>query len=287
MVLSFVRPKEFDSAGRLDPALKSPLYHQIYVVLRNKIQSGEYPPGAMLPGEHDIANDFRVSRITAKRALNELAGEGLVVRSRGRGTRVAQKPPPPQIQASVESWLENASVMGRSTRAQLLDFAYVPAGAEVSKALALEAGAVVQRSVRVRWQGEETFSYLITYVPEDIGRSFTDTELSSLPLLTLLERDGVTISDARQIITATIADADVAAALRIHIGAPLLEVRRVVRDQTGRPVEYLRVLYRPDQYHYEIVLSRVQGDGANSWLTVGDPDMGEGEIAEVSSGKTK
>lgn len=261
-----------DGQLRLDPQLGSPLYHQIFVVLRNKIHSGEVQPGAFLPSEHDIAAEFGVSRITAKRALNELAGAGLVVRERGRGTKVSEAPPKPQIKASVESWLENMSVMGRSTRAQVLDFSYVPAPADAAKALYVEPDTMVQRAIRVRWLGDETLSYLVTHMPEDVGRLFTEEDLSSEPLLDILERNGVVVSSARQIISATVADATVAAALGIHIGAPLLEVRRVVCDQSDRPVEYIRVLYRPEHYHYEVVLTRVHGDDANCWSPVMIPD---------------
>ena len=261
-----------DGSSRLDPQLGSPLYHQIFVILRNKIHSGEVQPGAFLPSEHDIAAEFGVSRITAKRALNELAGAGLVVRERGRGTKVSDMPPRPQIKASVEGWLENLSVMGRRTRAQVLDLSYVPAPADVAKALYVEPDTMVQRATRVRWLGDETLSYLVTHMPEEVGRLFTEEDLSSEPLLDILERNGVVVSSARQIISATVADATVAGALGIHIGAPLLEVRRVVCDQADRPVEYIRVLYRPEHYHYEVVLTRVHGEEANCWSPVTTPD---------------
>ena len=265
-------PTTGEGGSRLDPQLGSPLYHQIFIVLRNKIHSGEVQPGAFLPSEHDIAAEFGVSRITAKRALNELAGAGLVVRERGRGTKVAEIPPRPRIEASVEGWLENMSVMGRSTRAQVLDLSYVPAPADVAKALYVEPETKVQRAVRVRWVGDETLSYLVTHMPEEVGRLFTEKDLSSEPLLNILERNGVVVSSARQIITATVADATVAGALGVHIGAPLLEVRRVVCDQADRPVEYIRALYRPEHYHYEVVLTRVHGDEANCWSPVMTPD---------------
>ena len=253
-------------AGRaVDSDLKSPLYHQIFVILRAKIYSGELAPGAFLPSEHEVSQQFGVSRITAKRALNDLAEAGLAIRERGRGTRVAAMPPPPEIRASVEGWLENMSVMGRTTRAEVLEFGYRPANGEVAKALDIAEGTEVQRAVRVRWHGEKTVSYLTTHIPGQVGRLFSERDLARDPLLNILERNGVEVSRARQIITATIADATVAGALGVPVGAPLLEVRRVVHDQNDRPVEYIRALYRPDQYHYEVVLTRVHENGANSW----------------------
>lgn len=264
------------SPSFIDPAVKSPLYHQIFVVLKSKIQSGDLTPGDFLPSEHEIASEFGVSRITAKRALNDLADAGFVVRERGRGTRVASTPLPPRIRASVEGWLENTAMMGIATSAEVLEFGYVAANSEVATALSLKGGETVQRSIRVRTYENEPLSYLVTHIPEDIGRSFAAEDMARLPLLTLLERNGVTASSARQIISATVADATVATALDVNVGAPLLEVRRVVLDSDERPVEYIQVLYRPDRYHYEVLLTRKTDDGANSWSSTAATSEVEG-----------
>ena len=63
--------------------LPTPLYHQMFTLLRDRILSGEIPRGSRIPTEFDLAESFGVSRITAKRALDELAAEGLVERRRG------------------------------------------------------------------------------------------------------------------------------------------------------------------------------------------------------------
>ena len=71
-----------------DPASPTPLYHQIFSLLRDKIYDGQYPGGSFIPSEQELSAQFNVSRITAKRALDDLAADGLVVREQGRGTRV-------------------------------------------------------------------------------------------------------------------------------------------------------------------------------------------------------
>jgi len=276
-------PRRVSTLAQIGHDLKSPLYHQICVVLKSKIQSGELALGAFLPSENEIASEFSVSRITAKRALNELAHAGLVVREQGRGTRVISRPPPPRIKASVEGWLENMSEMGHATKAEVLEFGYLAATTDVAEALSIAEGDIVQRAVRVRSHNGERFSYLTTHIPKVIGESFAAEDMEKLPLLSLLERDGVKASSARQIITATVADTTVAAALGVDVGAPLLEVRRVVFDQDGRGVEYIQALYRPDRYHYEVLLTRVSSDGANSWSPVANTALSEhDEITGVS-----
>ncbi len=250
--------------GALDPRAPTPLYHQIYVVLREKILNGAYRAGTRLPGEQGLASDFGVSRITTKRAVNELAAEGLVVRERGRGTKVSFTMPQ-RLDAGIGGLLENLMAMGLETEARVLDFAYEVPPAEIGRALEVAADAKVQRAVRVRYLDGEPFSYLTTYVPAEFGRHFGRAELARTPLLALLERGGVEVTVAAQTITATLADTVVAPALEVKVGSPLLGLTRVVRDQNDRPVEHINALYRPDRYQYRMRLSRVQGEEHNRW----------------------
>jgi GntR family transcriptional regulator len=272
---------------KLDPNARVPLYHQIFLILRNRIYGGTIAPGDIVPGEQELCLDFGVSRITARRALNELADAGLVVRERGRGTRVVTRPPVPAVTSSIEGWLENISLMGIATEARVLDFTYVAANGEIAAALELEPGTEVQRAERVRVLDGEPMSFLVTYVPADIGRQYDREDLDTRPLLQLLERAGVNVASARQTISATLADDYVASALDINPGAPLIEVRRIVRDVRNRPIEYIRVLYRPDLYRFEMSMRRVQEKDGARWTTMTSSPFPDGAGKVGTSGQSK
>lgn len=246
-------------------ALRSPLYHQIYLILRDKILSAEYPNGTVLAGEFELADQYRVSRITVKRALDELAADGLVTRERGRGTTVTHEGRRPTISAPVEGQLEDLLSMGYETQVRLVDFAYVPAPPDAAAALQCETGAEVQRAVRTRSKDGVPFSHLTTFVPADLGKSFVAADMVGKPLLALLEDAGVRVASASQTISATLADHTVAALLDLDVGSALLKVSRTVLDSNGRPVEFITALYRPDSYCYQMSLSRISSAGANSW----------------------
>jgi GntR family transcriptional regulator len=264
-------------AARLDADTRVPFYHQLFVLLRNRIYAGELRAGELVSGEQELCGAFGVSRITAKRALNELANAGLVVRERGKGTRVVKRPPPPAVTSSIEGWLENISLMGIATEARVLEFGYVPASEDIAQALELASGTEVQRAVRVRILDGEPMSYLVTYVPSEIGRQYDREDLNKRPLLNLLERAGVEVASARQTISASVADSQVATALSTHAGAPLIEVRRVVRDTDDKPVEYIRVLYRPDLYRFEMSMRRVREKEGMRWATLPSAPVPAGE----------
>lgn len=242
-----------------------PLFHQVAVILRDRILSGAHGEGERLPSEAELCESFGVSRITAKRAMDELASEGLVTRSRGRGTIVAAGAAIAPFEVSVDGWIENISRMGRMTDVRVLEFDYRRAPRAIAQELDLPEGAEVQRSIRVRAHEGRPLSWLETWIPAEVGRSFTVEDLGARPLLHLLERAGARIASARQTITAGLASPQVAQALGVQAGAALLDVRRLVRDTEGRPVEFISILYRPDLYRFAMELTRVAGAGGARW----------------------
>ena len=109
-------------------------------------------------------------------------------------------------------------------------------------------------------------SHVTTFVPEDIGRTYSRADLEQTALLELLERAGVRVSEARQAITATLADAEIAARLECDIGSPLLRIVRIVYDGSGRAVEFITGLYRSDRFQYEMMLTRSwDGSDRQTW----------------------
>jgi GntR family transcriptional regulator len=249
----------------LKSGLQPPLYQQIYLLIRDRIMSGEYPDQSLLPSEHETAKMFGVSRITSKRALNEIAAEGLCIRKRGQGTRVTYHPSGGPLKSDTQGLLEVFSNLHLQTEGQVLKFEYMPAGRRIARILEIDDTTEVQRSVRTRRLDGKPLSYLTTYVPADLGRRYERKHLVHQAAVTLLEKTGVEIAGAEQTITATLAEAVAAEALEIKQGAPLLRISRIVHDREDRVVEYIVGLYRPDQFQYDMFLSRIDSDGRQAW----------------------
>jgi len=241
---------------------------RVYLVLRDRILSGTVGFGAKLPNENELARYHGVSRVTVRRALGELARERLIERRPSTGTRVIYRPSPAPMTADISGVLANLADMGRRTAVKLLSFDYVPAQGAVAEALGAEPDQLLQRSVRVRSIDGLPFSYLVAHVPESISVTFTKEELARRPLLELLERAGVKVERARQRISAGLATPQVAKALGLHTGSPLIELVRTVYDQAGRGVEHLHALYRPDRYSFEFDLMRSGVNEARGWAPV-------------------
>lgn len=248
---------------RTDP---TPLYHRIYLVLHEQILAHRFAPDEPMPSELDLARDYSVSRVTVRKALDHLERDGLVLRQRGRGTFA--RPPasrPQAVQADISGLMENLRAMGQKTTVKVLDFDFVPMPSDVARDMGQPAGTVAQRAVRLRSLKGKPFSYAVTYVREDIGRTFDAADLERTLLLRLFEAAGVEIAAAEQRVTATAADHITAEALQIEVGAPLLAIKRVVRDRDGRALERIRTLYRPDMYELELNMTLGDGPDGTVW----------------------
>ncbi|WP_042692654.1 GntR family transcriptional regulator [Azospirillum sp. B506] len=238
---------------------------RIYLLLRDRIVAGELPAGTRLPGEPALAAEHAVSRVTVRRALDLLEKEGLVQRKAGSGTFVHDTRAVRPIVADLSNVLSHLIDMGRSTDVKLLSFGYGVPSDQIAESLGLKPGERVQRSVRVRLIDGEPFSYLTTHVPEWIGLTYSEAELAAHPLLELIERSGVTTERATQAINATLAGPEAATALDLEIGSPLLTLTRIVYEPSGRGVEHLHALYRPDRYSFHMDLVRTGNDGERRW----------------------
>ena len=242
------------------------LYHRVYTVLRERLVAGQYPADKALPGELDLAAAFGVSRVTMRRALDELVLEGLIERSRGRGSfpRIATAAAAP-VSGSISGLLDNIIAMGLKTSVRILSLETLAAPPDVAAAMHLAPGDKVQKAVRVRSLDGAPLALMTTFVPQAIA-SFTRRQLSETPMLKLLEAEGVSVAHADQTLSAQLADAEVAPLLDVSYGAALLAVTRLVRDDGGRAVQLLRGLYRPDRYEYRMSLDRT-GDATRVWVS--------------------
>lgn len=249
-------------------------YHQIYLVLREQLREGRFDDG--LPGELALMSRFGVARVTVRRALSQLADEGLIQREPGRGTRpVKARVNEVQMQAStmatgkqakLTGLLENLVTMGLRTKVKVLTVERLRAPVDVATALQLSGQAWVQKAERVRSTPEGPLSHITTWVPDAISAGFGKRELAQKPILVLLEESGVKVGRAEQTISARLADVGMARHLDVSVGSALLAVRRLIYDEDDRPIQWLHGLYRPDRYEYQMQLSRVGSIDAKVWV---------------------
>ena len=235
----------------------TPLYYKLYHLLKGAILDGTIENGAQMPTEQQLAETFSVSRITAKRAMDELAAERLVERRRGRGTHVTYEYKPRPVQAPLIGMLQEIESMARHSDVKVLTCRQNLPPGQIREALGLDDSEQVLYLERVRSRDGQAFGYYQSWTA-GLKKNVGKREFQKSPRLAIFRRQGLKITHVTQTISATAATPELAAALDTDTGAPLLSLVRhsfaTVNDKE-RLVDYLQVYYHPDRFQYQMDLT--------------------------------
>ena len=250
---------ETESAPAATAPAFSPLYQQIKTLILKSLQIAEWKPGELIPSEMELATRFRVSQGTVRKAIDELAGENLVVRRQGKGTFVATHAEQHVQYRFLRLMPDSGDVSheGPAER-QIIDCKKLRAPADIARPLALRAGESVLQLRRVlAFQGLPTIVEDV-WLPGNPFKGLTADRLAAYrgPMYALFETEfGVRMVRAEEKIRAVAADADAAKLLEVALGEPLLSVERIAYTYNDVPMELRRGLYRTDTHHYKNELS--------------------------------
>lgn len=234
-----------------------PLYHQIYLELRDEILSGQRGYGSTLPTEQELSDTYAVSRITARRVLGDLAEQHFVERRRRLGTRVIYRSPAKPIEANIDQALDSLLAFGRRTTVTVIEVASETPPAAVAKALALSPDEKVVRAVRLRSMDKEPLGYIVSYVPAALGSAITARSLAHTPILKVLEDAGHKAEQAEQTISAMQADSVISQALGVEPRAALLRISRTSYDRNHAPFLLTFAHYRSDKFTIRLDLQHM------------------------------
>lgn len=241
-------------AGTGVRAIPSPRYHQVYVTLRTWVRDGTYRAGDQIPTEPELCRMFDVSRITVRKAIEDLAREGWLVRQQGKGTFVQFASARPTASLDLNEVRSQVADLAAATEVRGLVVTDVEPDEETRAALDLPADALVQRASHVRMLRDVPLGLITTFVPLEVAARVSQVEMARQPMFELLGKAGIAVSRADQLIGATLAGVEAAQALGVEVGAPLLRLTRVVFDAGDKPVERVVALYRADAYQYHMQL---------------------------------
>jgi GntR family transcriptional regulator len=232
------------------------LYSRVETVLASEIIDEDLRVGDQLPTEDSLISRFDVSRITVRRAIQNLVGRGLVEIRRGKGTFVAA-PKITQELTELSGFVEDMHALGRKPTARVIGKEIVTADATVASQLALTKGERVMRIRRVRLADGAPLSFDETYLPLEIGKKIITNNLKVEPIFALLERKyDVPLIEAEYKLDAVAAEPEVAAALKVKQRSPIFRIERTSYSRGSRPVDYERLHYRGDLVRFVTRLVR-------------------------------
>lgn len=255
--MSLPRPMSVEPGGGpvIDPPVNRmisavPLYVQIAESLMARIESGELSAGDRLPPERALSEMLGVNRLTLRRALRVLAGEGLLLRRQGKGTYIAR----PKIErhaGSLVSFTRGMLRRGYTPGATIISFTQSPVDASLSKELQLPTSAPVYLIHRLRTLNREPVLLERYTVPAGLFPDLQRFDLESRSLYEVFEQEyGIAVRRARQSLEPVLATEYEARLLDVDPGAALMLERRVSFDANGKPVEHGKDLYRGDRFRF-------------------------------------
>jgi GntR family transcriptional regulator len=229
--------------------IELPLYAHVHSQLVERISSGQWKPGQLIPSEFAIAAEFKVSQGTARKALEALAADKLVVRKQGRGTFVFEHTPDDILFRFFNLFEDSGKRIvphSRSTKC-----AVGKAKPLERKALGLHANARVIRIDRLRMRGRKPFIAEQLTLPEATFPGLADLpEVPDTFYDVFQKTHGVLVMRTEERIRPVVADAKAARQLEIQPGTPLLKIERVAFALGNRRVEWRVSLCHLHRAHY-------------------------------------
>ena len=240
----------FDDAA-VSAADDLPLYLQVARHLRGLIARGVLRPEAPLPAERELAEKLNVSRVTLRKALQELAGDGLIDQRPRAGTYI-RRIHVEQALSVLTGFTEDMQSRGLDPASRWLSRMTGPATPEETMALGLAAGDTVSRLWRVRMADGSPIALELAAVP---CRFLPDPLSVTGSLYDALRRLGHPPHRALQRLSAIVLNPQQAEMLNAPPGAPALYIERRTFLANGCPLEFVRSQYRGDAYDVVVELT--------------------------------
>lgn len=223
----------------------NPLYAQLMKQLQQDIQRGLYQVGTRIPPEHELEMNYGVSRVTVRRALQELTAEGLLERKQGKGTFVAA-PKNRSQQRQIRSFHEACRDAGKVPGTRTIRVRETAAETRDITELQLSEGDKIVECVRLRLANGEPV--ILENNHFSLAYSYLESTDLNGSLYRLLQDYGIRAENTTYEISQKQVSGEEAKLLGVEEGSLLLQVRQVVYDQRGRPLHNSLQLIRGDRF---------------------------------------
>ena len=207
------------------------LQYQLREILLEKLNSGEWKPGTMIPSEHDLCEEYGDSRITVREVLKDLVQSGYLKRKQGKGTFVSE----PSVEASlVSNYSLSADLKqkGISSEFKLIDLNIVDASPSQKILFELSSEEKVVEIIRIRTINDEIYAWEKAYVPEKYLKGITPKEIQDKGLYpSIKERTGLYPMEAEERMEAVICPDYVAEQMYLTPNTAVFKIKKNTKSQ--------------------------------------------------------
>jgi GntR family transcriptional regulator len=254
---------------QVDPTSGRPLYQQISDSVREAILSKQLPPGASLPSEADLMEQFGAARGTIRQAIATLRSQGLVIVEQGKGTFVPEQAPVRRLahdrflrrhrESGRAAFIVEMETEGLVPRVDVLAVERMVASPDIGQRLRLRKGTNVLMRRRLYFANDWPLELATSYLPWALVRGTPITEVNPGPggIYARLEDNGIRLKRFTEDVATRMPNAEEARALRLRAGVPVIHLIRTAYDERDLPVEVCDTVMAGDRYvlSYELPAS--------------------------------
>ena len=235
-----------------------PRYFQLKEIMRERIRSGEWKPGELIPSERELSEKYGISRMTARQAITELVNEGLFYREQGKGTFVSQRKITQQL-IHLTGFTEDIRARGQRPGTKVLSATMHPADEETAGKLRINPGTPIFRLQRLRLADDEPLAIELSQISFKGCEGLLEDDLEHNSLYRLLEaKYGIALMEADQELEAGLTGSEEALLLKISVASPVLFTRRITYSDRNQPIEYAKAVYCGNKYTFYTHMKREQ-----------------------------
>jgi DNA-binding GntR family transcriptional regulator len=252
-----------------------PIYQQIKDWIQNNILNGLWVENYQLQAEDDLAEALNVNRATLRNAIKSLIDEGMLIRIHGKGTFVASRKVEQPLAESLLTFSEGLIQQNIAFTTTVLHKEIVLADETVAALFDIQPQAPVLYLQRVRYVENKPIVFLTNYVPYHYFPGIEGKDFANRRLFEVMERDyNVKINWAKRYFEARVADAQVASALSIAEGSPIMFAKQITHSEANVAIEASDIWIRGDSFRLSATVLR----GAALNLLNGVPEVVQSEF---------
>lgn len=238
-------------------AKKQSVFQNIAYQIQEKVDNGIYVRAQRLPSEYDLAKEFDVSRLTVRKAIDELISRNILVKQKGKGTYVMSQQKIQSGRAGLQGFTEAAKAYGKISKTEVIDLQRLKATelpSKISEKLELKSEEEVYHLVRLRSFDNEPMTVEELYIREVYLPNLSKEQLEG-SVFNLIEEQ-IEIAYSHQEIEAMVVPERLRPILAVAIGEPVLKVNSITYSVTAMPILYDQSYYRADKYTFKNTLHR-------------------------------
>jgi GntR family transcriptional regulator len=227
------------------------LYYQLKEKLLKKIQTEEWKPGQKIPSESELCAAYGLSRITVRKAIEELVRSGHLERFQGRGTFITSTSFEQKL-SKFYSFSEELKKWGKKEQADILSFEVVTPDEETREKLGMEGGRAF-RLERLRSVDGTAYTVETSYIPHEVCPKISREDIDKNGLYKSMRNSGVYPQRIIEKFRATAIQKSEAKKMGLKASSPAIHLERTTYDKS-RIIEYCVSIVRGDFFTYTVEL---------------------------------